>query len=58
MGVGVSFSHKNEISTMTHTFLLILCCILPPSKEKTLFCEISSVAIFCKVHTMEEMDLF
>ena len=58
MGVGEKFSHKNEISTMTHTFLLIVCCILPPFKELTLFCVISSVAIFCKVHNMEEMDLF
>ena len=23
MGLGEKFSHKNEISTMTHTFLLI-----------------------------------
>ena len=43
---------------MTHIFLLILCCILPPSKKKTLLCEISSVVIFCKVHNREEMDLF
>ena len=31
MGVREKFSHKNEISTMTHTFLLIFCYILPPA---------------------------
>ena len=32
MGLGVKFSDKNEISMMTHTFLLIF-CLLPPKTK-------------------------
>ena len=68
------FSHKNEISMMTHTFLSIFYCTLPPPptthtpppppapplpppppKNKPYFAS-SSVALFCKVHNMEEID--
>ena len=42
---------------MTHTFLLIFCCLETCSREKALFCENSNLAIFCTVLNMERNEL-